>query len=122
MALLRIRDKRHTMADKKELTAMEHLKARSRYLRGDLAEDMADPMTGGVSEDSQQLLKFHGMYLQDDRALRPERTKKMLEKAFGFLIRVRLLGGVISPKQLLSLDDIAHTKTNNTQQHTTRQT
>ena len=30
------------MADK-ELAAMEHLKARSRYLRGNLAEDMADP-------------------------------------------------------------------------------
>ena len=37
------------MADKKELTAMEHLKARSRYLRGNLAEDMADPHTAGVS-------------------------------------------------------------------------
>ena len=63
-----------------DLSAMEHLKARSRYLRGDLAEDMADPHTAGVTEDSAQLLKFHGMYLQDDRDLRPERMKKMLEK------------------------------------------
>ena len=110
------------MADKKELTAMEHLKARSRYLRGDLAADMADPMTGGVSEDSQQLLKFHGMYLQDDRDLRPERAKKMLEKAFGFMIRIRLPGGVITPKQWLALDDIARTYAGDTLRLTTRQT
>ena len=83
------------MADK-DLSSMEHLKARSRYLRGNLAEDMADPLTGGVSEDSAQLLKFHGMYLQDNRDLRPERTRKMLEKAFGFMIRIRLPGGVIA--------------------------
>ena len=94
------------MADK-DLSSMEHLKARSRYLRGNLAEDMADPLTGGVSEDSAQLLKFHGMYLQDNRDLRPERTKKMLEKAFGFMIRLRLPGGVITPKQWLTLDEIA---------------
>jgi len=110
------------MADKKELSSMEHLKARSRYLRGELAEDMADPMTGGVSEDSTQLLKFHGMYLQDDRDLRPERAKKMLEKAFGFMIRIRLPGGVIAPKQWLALDDVARTYAGETLRLTTRQT
>src|SRR3974390_3822584 len=88
-----------------ELSSMEHLKARSRYLRGDLAGALADPMTGGVSEDSAQLLKFHGMYLQDNRDLRSERMKKKLEKAFGFMIRIRLPGGVIAPQQWLPLDD-----------------
>jgi sulfite reductase (NADPH) hemoprotein beta-component len=109
------------MADK-ELSSMEHLKARSRYLRGDLAEDMADPHTGGVSEDSAQLLKFHGMYLQDDRDLRPERTKKKLEKAFGFMIRLRLPGGVITPRQWLALDEIARIYAGETLRLTTRQT
>ena len=109
------------MADK-ELSSMEHLKARSRYLRGDLAEDMADPHTGGVSEDSAQLLKFHGMYLQDDRDLRPERTKKKLEKAFGFMIRLRLPGGVITPRQWLALDEIARLYAGETLRLTTRQT
>jgi sulfite reductase (NADPH) hemoprotein beta-component len=104
------------------LTAMEHLKARSRYLRGDLAEDMADPHTAGVTEDSAQLLKFHGMYLQDDRDLRPERMKKMLEKAFGFMIRIRLPGGVIAPKQWLALDEVARVYAGNTLRLTTRQT
>jgi sulfite reductase (NADPH) hemoprotein beta-component len=101
---------------------MEHLKARSRYLRGNLAEDMADPFTGGVGEDSAQLLKFHGMYLQDDRDLRPERMKKKLEKAFGFMIRIRLPGGVITPKQWLALDAVARTYAGETLRLTTRQT
>ena len=106
----------------KELSPMEHLKARSRYLRGNLAEDMADPITGGVSEDSAQLLKFHGMYLQDDRDLRPERTKKKLEKAFGFMLRIRLPGGVITSRQWLALDEVARTYAGNTLRLTTRQT
>jgi sulfite reductase (NADPH) hemoprotein beta-component len=105
-----------------DLSSMEHLKARSRYLRGDLAEDMADPMTAGVSEDSAQLLKFHGMYLQDNRDLRPERMKKKLEKAFGFMIRIRLPGGVITPQQWLALDDVARTYAGDTLRLTTRQT
>jgi sulfite reductase (NADPH) hemoprotein beta-component len=106
----------------KELSSMEHLKARSRYLRGDLAEDLADPMTAGVSEDSAQLLKFHGMYLQDDRDLRPERAKKKLEKAFGFMIRIRLPGGVITPQQWLALDEVARVYAGDTLRLTTRQT
>jgi len=110
------------MANKKELSSMERLKAGSRYLRGDLAEDIADPLTGGVSEDSAQLLKFHGMYLQDDRDLRPERTKKKLEKAFGFMIRIRLPGGVLTPKQWLALDHVARTYAGETLRLTTRQT
>jgi sulfite reductase (NADPH) hemoprotein beta-component len=101
---------------------MEKLKARSRYLRGDLTRDMTDPLTGGVSEDSTQLLKFHGMYLQDDRDLRPERTKKKLEKAFGFMMRIRLPGGVITPQQWLVLDEIARVYAGDTLRLTTRQT
>ena len=109
------------MADK-DLSSMEYLKARSRYLRGNLAEDFADPHTGGISEDSAQLLKFHGMYLQDDRDVRPERTKKKLEKSFGFMIRVRLPGGVLNPQQWLALDEIARIYAGDTLRLTTRQT
>jgi sulfite reductase (NADPH) hemoprotein beta-component len=109
------------MSDR-QLSAMEKLKARSRYLRGDLAQDMTDPLTGGVSEDSTQLLKFHGMYLQDDRDLRPERMKKKLEKAFGFMIRIRLPGGVITPQQWLALDEVARLYAGDTLRLTTRQT
>ena len=106
----------------KELSSMEYLKAGSRYLRGNLAEDMADTNTGAVSEGSAQLLKFHGMYLQDDRDLRPERAKKKLDKAYGFMIRIRLPGGVLTTQQWLALDGIAQTYAGNTLRLTTRQT
>ena len=35
---------------------------------------LREEITGAIVEDDQQLVKFHGMYLQDDRDLRAERT------------------------------------------------
>jgi len=62
------------------------------------------------------------MYLQDDRDLRPERTRKKMEKAFAFMIRVRVPGGVLSPAQWLALDQVARDYGNHTMRLTTRQT
>ena len=82
----------------------------------------AEEITGAIVEDDQQLVKFHGMYLQDDRDLRPERTRKKMEKAFAFMIRVRIPGGVLSPQQWLALDQVARDYGNHTMRLTTRQT
>jgi sulfite reductase (NADPH) hemoprotein beta-component len=79
-------------------------------------------VTGAITEDDQQLVKFHGMYLQDDRDLRHERTVKKLEKAFAFMLRLRLPGGICSPRQWLALDRIARDYANGTLRLTTRQT
>jgi sulfite reductase (NADPH) hemoprotein beta-component len=106
----------------KDLSRNERIKEASGYLRGTLAEGLTRIETGAISEDDQQLVKFHGMYLQDDRDLRPERTKKKLEKAFAFMIRLRIPGGVCTPAQWLQLDDIARTYANGTLRVTTRQT
>ena len=100
----------------------EHIKEASDYLRGTLAEGLADDITGSIVEDDQQLVKFHGMYLQDDRDLRGERTRKKLEKAFSFMLRVRISGGVLTPQQWLALDRVAQTYGNGTMRATTRQT
>jgi sulfite reductase (NADPH) hemoprotein beta-component len=100
----------------------EIIKENSRLLRGTIAEGLADVVTGAISEDDQQLTKFHGTYLQDDRDVRPERAKKKLEKAYSFMIRVRLPGGVTTSKQWLALDAIAGTYANHTLRLTTRQT
>jgi sulfite reductase (NADPH) hemoprotein beta-component len=100
----------------------EHIKEASGYLRGTLAEGLLQNATGAISEDDGQLVKFHGMYLQDDRDLRPERTKKKLDKAYSFMIRLRIPGGVITPSQWLVLDHIATTYANNSLRATTRQT
>ena len=82
------------MAD--ELSRNEYIKEASDYLRGTLAEGLTDEITGAIVEDDQQLVKFHGMYLQDDRDLRGERARKKLEKAFAFMLRVRISGGVLT--------------------------
>ena len=105
-----------------KLARNEYLKEASRFLRGTLAEGLLDEVTGDIAEDDHQLVKFHGMYVQDDRDLRPERAKKKLEKAFSFMIRLRVAGGVLTPAQWLKLDEIATTYANGTLRATTRQT
>ena len=105
-----------------ELSRNEHIKEASDYLRGTLAEGLRDEITGAIVEDDQQLVKFHGMYLQDDRDLRAERTRKKLEKAFAFMVRVRIPGGVLTPQQWLALDRVARDYGNGTLRLTTRQT
>ena len=105
-----------------DVSRNERIKEASRYLRGTLAEGLRDEITGAIVEDDQQLVKFHGMYLQDDRDLRPERTRKKMEKAFSFMIRVRIPGGVLAPAQWLALDHVARTYGNGTMRLTTRQT
>ena len=105
-----------------EVSRNERIKEASDYLRGTLAEGLRAEITGAIVEDDQQLVKFHGMYLQDDRDLRSERTRKKMEKAFAFMIRVRISGGVLSPVQWLTLDQIARDYGNGSMKLTTRQT
>ncbi|OYV04346.1 MAG: assimilatory sulfite reductase (NADPH) hemoprotein subunit, partial [Verrucomicrobiales bacterium VVV1] len=105
----------------KKLSANEGIKTRSNYLRGTIAEGLADLSTGSLCEDDQQLLKFHGSYQQDDRDLRANRRKHRLEKAFSFMIRIRVPGGVATPAQWLATDDMAETYANGTIKLTTRQ-
>src|SRR5471030_330733 len=105
-----------------EVSRNERIKEASNYLRGTLAEGLRDEITGSIVEDDQQLVKFHGMYLQDDRDLRAERGRKKMEKAFAFMLRVRISGGVLTPDQWLKLDRIARDYGNGTMRLTTRQT
>jgi sulfite reductase (NADPH) hemoprotein beta-component len=109
------------MSEEKKLSANEYIKERSNYLRGTIAEGLADTSTGSMAEDDQQLLKFHGTYQQDDRDLRAERRKNKLEKAFSFMIRIRVPGGVATPKQWLDVDQMATDYANGTIKLTTRQ-
>ncbi len=106
----------------KPLAANEGIKTASNFLRGTIAEELLDESTGAISEDNQQLTKFHGLYLQDDRDLRTERRKAKLEKAFSFMLRVRLPGGRCTPAQWLVLDQLADERANGSLRLTTRQT
>lgn len=80
------------MSDEVKLSANEGIKTRSRGLRGTLAEGLRNQLTGQLSADDQQLIKFHGSYQQDDRDRREERERRKLEPAYSYMIRLRLPG------------------------------
>ncbi|KFH42074.1 Sulfite reductase [NADPH] subunit beta-like protein [Hapsidospora chrysogenum ATCC 11550] len=100
----------------------EDIKLASNYLRGTIVEGLNDTSTGALSAWDQQLTKFHGTYMQDDRDVRDERKAQGLEPAYSFMIRCRLAGGVATPKQWVQMDDISTSLGNETMKLTTRQT
>lgn len=105
------------------LSPDETMKYESDYLRGTIATGLLDRITGAVpSEDDVKLMKFHGIYQQDDRDIRDERRRQKLEPAYQFMIRVRLPGGVCTPAQWLKLDELARNHGGETLRLTTRQT
>lgn len=100
----------------------EDIKSASNYLRGTIKEGLEDPSTGAISAADQQLTKFHGTYMQDDRDLRDERKAQGLEPAYSFMIRCRLPGGVATSDQWIQMDAISTNLGNETMKLTTRQT
>ncbi len=100
----------------------ETLKAKSDYLRGTIEHSLLDEITAAVAGDDAKLMKFFGLYQQDDRDIRDERRRQKLEPAFSFMARVRLPGGVCSPSQWLKLDELARAHGGETLRLTTRQT
>nr|WIE91329.1 NADPH-dependent assimilatory sulfite reductase hemoprotein subunit [Mesorhizobium sp. WSM4875] len=100
----------------------ETLKANSDQLRGTIAAGLAEELTAAVPGDDIKLMKFHGLYQQDDRDIRDERRRQKLEPAYTFMARVRLPGGVCSPSQWLKLDELGRAYAGDTLRLTTRQT
>ncbi|MCM3584380.1 assimilatory sulfite reductase (NADPH) hemoprotein subunit [Mesobacillus maritimus] len=101
---------------------VERIKRESNYLRGTLKEVMLDPISSGIPDDDNRLMKHHGSYLQDDRDVRVERQKQKLEPAYQFMLRVRMPGGVSTPSQWLVMDELADKYGNGTLKLTTRET
>ncbi|MGD9601073.1 MAG: NADPH-dependent assimilatory sulfite reductase hemoprotein subunit [Gammaproteobacteria bacterium] len=101
---------------------VEGIKSRSRHLRGTIAEGLEDAVTGALREDDTHLVKFHGIYQQDDRDVRAERRAQRLEPAYQFMVRARIPGGICTAAQWLAMDAIACTWANHTLRITTRQT
>ncbi|SHG13600.1 assimilatory sulfite reductase (NADPH) hemoprotein subunit [Vibrio gazogenes] len=89
------------------LSDNERLKRESNFLRGTITQDLQDPLTGGFTADNFQLIRFHGMYQQDDRDIRAERTKQKLEPMHNVMLRARMPGGIIQPQQWLAIDQFA---------------
>jgi sulfite reductase (ferredoxin) len=106
--------------DGQALSKVERIKAASNHLRGGIAGELAAPAEP-FSEDSAQLLKFHGVYQQDDRDRRKEARARGLDKHWQMMIRTRIPGGLVSPEGYLAHDDIAERWGNQTIRVTTRQ-
>lgn len=94
-----------------KLSDNERLKGESNYLKGTIKEDLSDGLTGGFNGDNFQLIRFHGMYEQDNRDIRAERIAQKLEPLKNVMLRCRLPGGIISPKQWLGIDEFASDNT-----------
>lgn len=90
-----------------KLADNERMKGQSQLLRGTISGDLKDDVTGGFTADNFQLIRFHGMYQQDDRDIRAERMKQKLEPLHNVMLRARLPGGVIQPHQWLVIDKFA---------------
>ena len=107
--------------DTKKVSKVELIKEAGNYLRGTIAEALHDG-TPKFGEDDIQLLKFHGMYQQDDRDLRKIARKEGRDKHYMMMIRARIPGGVLSPEGYLQFDGLADKYGNGTLRITTRQT
>jgi sulfite reductase (NADPH) hemoprotein beta-component len=108
--------------DNKNLSSTERIKMASDGLRGTLKESLRDELTGAVREDDQALIKFHGMYQQDDRDRREERSAKKLEWLYSYMLRLRLPGGFMTGEQYIGLHHIAGEHSTGVIKITTRQT
>jgi len=105
-----------------KLSPIERIKMASNGLRGTIVESLQNELTGAISEDDQALIKFHGMYQQDDRDRREDRAARKLERLYSFMIRLRLPGGFITSGQWLATHDIAGKNSTGVIKITTRQT
>lgn len=96
------------------VTHNEVIKAAIPTLAGNIAATVASG-ADQFSPDDQQFIKFHGIYQQDDRDLRKTGKK------FIMMVRGRIPGGIMTPAQWLTFDELASTYGNNTLRITTRQ-
>src|SRR6266481_367824 len=99
------------MSDEVKLHKNEGMKAASRQLRGTLAQELAaEPAAGKkpFGDESEQRIKFHGSYQQDNRDHRHEENADGTPKGkeYMFMVRTRVPGGKVSARQFLSELDL----------------
>ncbi|MBE3552821.1 MAG: NADPH-dependent assimilatory sulfite reductase hemoprotein subunit [Kyrpidia tusciae] len=109
------------MSNSHSPTKNETIKARSDYLRGTVASELAEN-TASFSDENREVLKFHGIYQQDDRDLRPQLKKQGQEPHYQMMIRARIPGGVVTPEAYLVFDELSDRYGQGSLRITTRQT
>ena len=117
-----------TMTDKlnpaanDDLSSVEKAKLASNYLRGSVAEELANT-DDHFAKEASLVLKHHGMYQQDDRDLRGKRGPdgKKLDKVYSLMVRTKIPGGKLNSSQLLAELDLCDELGNGTLRITNRQ-
>lgn len=114
------------MSEEVKLHKNEALKGGSHQLRGTIAKELSRDMAHGekpFADESEQLIKFHGSYQQDNRDLRHEKNPDGTPKGkeYMFMVRTRIPGGKVTAKQFLAELDLCDEFGNGTLRVTTRQ-
>ncbi|WP_040494665.1 NADPH-dependent assimilatory sulfite reductase hemoprotein subunit [Ilumatobacter nonamiensis] len=84
----------------------EQIKVESKYLAGTIGTEL-DGDEDNFEHDAEMLLKFHGIYQQDDRDVRRARTQQKLPVDYSCMVRASVPGGIITSDQWLALDRVA---------------
>ncbi len=105
---------RETTSKPVKLSPVEGFKQASDYLRGPIAEELADD-NDFFGKASIQLLKHHGTYQQDNRDTRKS------GKSYSFMVRTAIPGGKLTSAQLLAELDLCDELGDSTLRITTRQ-
>eukprot|EP01062_Namystynia_karyoxenos_P051007 TRINITY_DN3989_c1_g1_i1.p1 TRINITY_DN3989_c1_g1~~TRINITY_DN3989_c1_g1_i1.p1 ORF type:complete len:620 (+),score=221.07 TRINITY_DN3989_c1_g1_i1:98-1957(+) len=101
-----------------KLARNEKLKSESGYLRGTLKQELNDLSTSGFGKNSTDLLKFHGIYQEQNRDADP----KAPSNPAILMLRARISGGRLTPQQYLMYDRLARDYGHGSIRLTTRQT
>lgn len=96
---------------------VEQIKAESQGLKGSLPTELGNG-DSFFSDAADKILKFHGIYQQEDRDARKIDRKG---DHYQFMLRTRLPGGQLTAEQYLIHDNIASDFANGTLRITTRQ-
>lgn len=116
-------DRSHDLSQPLEtLHENEQLKARSRFLRGTISSGLENIVTGSLCHNDTLLTKFHGIYQQDNRDTRQQRTARKLEPDYQFMVRLRIPGGSLSVEQWQQISNLSNIYAGNEIRITTRQT
>jgi sulfite reductase (ferredoxin) len=98
---------------------VEALKRASQGLRGTIPDELASPVDH-FSEEAYQLLKYHGVYQQDDRDARKSARESGAGRDYSCMIRTRSPGGILPGPFYLAVDRLTEVFGNDTIRVTTR--
>jgi sulfite reductase (ferredoxin) len=98
---------------------VEAVKANSQGLRGPIPDELQAP-TDHFGDESSLLLKFHGVYQQDDRDARKTMRERGAGRDFSFMVRTKNPGGFLPAAFYLAIDRLADEYGNGTIRVTTR--